>query len=204
MSISKELRHQVLSHIESSEKGGIEVFGIETRRKLKRMGYVIGEMHGETVASLRDKGYDLGLTWQDDALFMNRVHSRKSEFAINPDTLFLPGSFMLTKKQQRRFVNDQTNNLRQVRYLDKIIGAGGNVADWAEIDNWFHNTTGEYLLSRYEGCGIQTSTPGPVGGRLTIRRSRLITDGALLEISSDEAGVSTTGQPVILFPFLRG
>lgn len=87
-----------------TEKPEIQRFSQEQREALRKEGYVVYELTGQSIADLREQGKPFWSTWHKSHPEFEALTSRHSEVAINPKQLFLPDSNNKTLRQQQAMI----------------------------------------------------------------------------------------------------
>jgi len=145
-----EMAHVLRSHFGDvplpSGEASVEVkrFSPEARQTLEKEGYLIYQLTGQSIKSLRKAGRKFWSTWHEDYPDLEALTSRQSEVAINPKQLFLPDSNRKTLAEQEAMVAEFSRELTQkVEGVEAIIG---EVADYGELAFSHLDATSEYLF----------------------------------------------------------
>lgn len=155
---SKELTHpQEDNAVEVLEEKEYIRFSEEAKEALKKKGYIIYELTGQSVKSFRDKGKKFWSSWHQNTK-LEDLTSMLCEIAINPNQLFLPNSNNKTFSQQVKLVSDFSDKLdKEVEGVKAIIG---EIPDYVELAFQHLNKTGEYLFGiTYKYDYVRTKTP---------------------------------------------
>lgn len=125
---------------------------------MRKKGYIIYILTGQSIKSLRDSGGKFWSTWYDDLPGFEALTSMHSEVAVNPKKLFLPRSNKKTLIQQEKMVNKFSEGLgKKIKGIKAIIG---QAPDYAELAFEHLDLTGEYLVrARYSADYARTKTP---------------------------------------------
>lgn len=124
----------------------VKRFSPEARQALEKKGYLIYQLTGQSIKSLREAGKSFCSTWHKDYPDFETLPSRHSEVAINPNQLFLPGSNWKTLPEQEVAVAGFSHRLNQnVKEAEAIIG---EAPDYVELAFVHLNATGEYLFGK--------------------------------------------------------
>lgn len=139
----------------------IKSFSDEQKEALWKLEFIILDLTGESIKSLRDKGFLFSTDWHKRFTGFEALASMHSEAAINPDKLFLPNTTFKTPTQQKEMVRKFSNELgKKVRGVKAIIGS---VPDYAELYYKYHEATNEYLFGTkgdYSFALTQSPAPG--------------------------------------------
>jgi len=133
-------------------------FTPEQRKALKKQGFVIYDLTGQSIRTLRDSGRQFWTTWHKDFPDFEALGSMQSEVAINPNRLFLPESNNKTLAQQQEMVSKFSKELgKKVRGIKAIIG---QAPDYVELAFRHLDETGDYLFgAKYSYDATATKTP---------------------------------------------
>lgn len=136
----------------------VKKFSIEQREALKKEGYLIYVLTGQSIKTLRDSGRRFWSTWNKQFPDLEALGSMQSEVAIDPDRLFLPGSNNKTLKQQEDMVEEFSQELgKKVPGVKAIIG---QVPDYVELAFRHLDATKNYLFgTKYNYDYTRTKTP---------------------------------------------
>jgi len=114
-----------------TEKTETKRFSNEARKALEKEGYVVYELTGQSIASLREQGKPFWSTWYKDYPDFEALTSRKSEVAINPKQFFLPKSNNKTLGEQQALVERfSTDIFAKVSGVEAVLG---EVSDYTEL-----------------------------------------------------------------------
>lgn len=136
----------------------VQRFSQEARETLEKQEYVIYELTGQSIKSLREAGRPFWSTWHKDYPDFEQLASRRSEVAINPNELFLPDSNNKTLAQQEKIVRDFSKKLtRKVKGVEGIVG---EAPDYVESVFAHLDATGVRLFGKdYDFRYTRTKTP---------------------------------------------
>ncbi len=138
-------------------------FSPEAKEALEKAGYVVYELTGQSIRSLREAGRRLWSTWHQDRPEFEALNSISSEIAINPRQLFLPDSNRKTLKEQKIMVAQFSKKLaKQISGVQAIIG---EAPDYVESYFAHLDATGQHLFGEEYGYGY-ARTKTPTGGSL--------------------------------------
>ena len=144
----------------SHETTPVEVkrFSPEAREKLEKAGYLIDQIGGNSIKSLRDNGRRFWSTWHNSYPDLEALTSSYTEVAINPDQLFLPDSNSKTLSQQEAMVAKFSKELaKKIPGVQAIIG---EMPDYVELAFNHQAKTGDYLFGqKYDYNYARTKTP---------------------------------------------
>lgn len=127
------------------ETGEVIRFSAEARRGLEREGFLIYTLTGKSLQQLSEEGRDIGILKYLVRLDWKSVASVESEVAINPNNLFLPGSFNRRWEKQQKMVAGFSRKL-QKRTSGQVRAIVGNAADYVELYSLHRQTTGVRLF----------------------------------------------------------
>lgn len=133
-------------------------FSQETLQGLEKEGYLIYELGGQSIRSLKEQGKKFNSDWHKSNLKFETLISKKSQVAINPKQLFLSDSNRKTYKQQEEMVKGFSEELsRRVPSIEAIIG---EASDYLELAFQHLDATSERLFGEtYEYYYTRTKTP---------------------------------------------
>jgi len=125
---------------------------------LEKEKYVICELSGQSIRTLREAGKPFWSTWHKDHSDFEQLTSRRSEVAINPNQLFLPNSNNKTLAQQEKMVGDFSKKLsKKVQGVEAIVG---EASDYVELTFTYLGATGVRLFGKdYDYRYTRTKTP---------------------------------------------
>ncbi len=139
----------------------VKRFSLETRQALEKEGYLIYQLTGQSIKSLREAGRKFWSAWHKDYPDFEALTSKLTEVAINPKTLFLPDSNRKTLKEQEKMVKEFSQNLsRKIKGAEAIIG---ETPDYVELAFRHLDATGNYLFGKeysYNCTRTKTLTVG--------------------------------------------
>lgn len=141
-----------------AEKSEIQRFSNEQREALRKEGYVVYELTGQSIASLRKQGRLFWSTWHKDYPDFEALISGHSEIAINPESLFLPGSNYQTLAEQLEAVQKFSDGLN----IQRAKAILGQVPDYTELAFAHLDKTGQRLFGKEYGYNY-TRTQTRVG-----------------------------------------
>lgn len=122
----------------------IQSFPIETQQALKKEGFLIYPLTGQSMKSLKEAGKKFWSTWHKAYSDFEALSSRLSQVAINPQKLFLPDSNRKSLSKQEEMVANFSQELsRKIKGVKAIIG---EAPDYIELAFAHLETTGEYLF----------------------------------------------------------
>ncbi len=158
---AKELLSQVEESSEEIEFSEIQRFSAEQKEALKKKGYVIYELTGQSIASLRRQGKTFWSSWHENFPDFEALTSRKSEVAINPINLLIPGSNNKTLAEQLKVVKEFGDGLN-IRGVEAILG---QVPDYAELTFAYLDKTGQILFGeRFDDHYYEARTQTQIDG----------------------------------------
>jgi hypothetical protein len=140
---SGELRLDMASP-ELERSAEVRRFSPAARGALKKKGYVVYELAGRSIRSLREAGRPSWSTWHNDYPEFETLNSTLSEVAINPKRPFLPDSNSKTIREQRELVGQYSELVRRISR--KVGAAIGQAPDYAELYFAHLDATGEHLF----------------------------------------------------------
>jgi len=144
--------------IAETEKSEIQRFTQEQKDALKKEGYVFYELTGQSIKTLREAGNSFWSTWHEDYPYFEVLKSMKSEVAINPKQLFLPGSNCKKFLGKEVLVENFSKNISaKIPGVEAIIG---KAPDYIELA--FLSPTKHCLFGKEYGYGY-TITQTQVG-----------------------------------------
>ncbi len=154
-------------------------FSDEQREALKKEGYLIYGLTGQSIKTLRGAGRKFWSTWHKDSQFADfeALRSMHSEVAINPSELFLPKSNNKTLAQQEEMVDKFSQELgEKVKGVKAIIG---QAPDYEELAFRHLDATQDYLFGvKYNYDYARTKTP--TSGSDVAHIGNFLADGLLV------------------------
>ena len=162
----------------------VKRFSPETRLALMNEGYVVYTLSGQSIRSLRESGRPFFSTWHRDSQYegFETRGSMRSEIAVDPHVLIIPGSNNKTISQQERMIAEFAVELR--RKIEGVDAIMGEVADYAELAFAHLDATGERFFGmKYDFKYVRTKTPTTDSKAATI--GAFIADLGLELISAD-------------------
>lgn len=148
-------------------------FSPEQRRGLERSGYVLHQLTGQSIATLRDAGNSFWNSWHKGKAFENEP-SMRTEVAINPRALFLPNSDRKTLAKQLAMVSRFSEKIR--KDIPGVTAKLGGVSDYAELAFAHERVSGVRLFGRdYDYHFTRTTTSA--GGSVVALVGRFYDDG---------------------------
>jgi hypothetical protein len=124
---------------------GETIFTSEQKDALERKGYVIYELTGQSIASLRKSDHMFWSKWHKGLPF-EQITSLKTEVAVDPKEIFLKKSNFHTLEEQRRMVEDFSMQIgMEIPGTTAIIGSA---ADYAELTFAHYELTGCWLFEQ--------------------------------------------------------
>lgn len=134
----------------------INRFTPEARKALEKKGYLIYELSGQSIRTLRNADKPFWSTWHKDYPVLEDMRSRITEVAFNPSQLFIPGSNNKTLKEQEDMVEQFSKGLK-VKGAEAIIG---EMPDYVELAFTHLDSTGDRLFGeKYSFNYTRTVTP---------------------------------------------
>lgn len=117
---------------QSENSVNVPNFTPETVHNLEKAGYWIGELTGESIATLRAAGKPIQSDWHKDFPDFEAKRSRKSQVAFRPDQLFLPESHYRTFDECQRLIESFDKKLERQAFgnAEAIMG---EAPDWVEL-----------------------------------------------------------------------
>lgn len=141
----------------SEHISGLATFSPEQRRGLEHSGYILHQLTGQSIATLRDAGNSFWSSLHKGEAFENE-HSMCTEVAVNPRTFFLPHSNRKTLSEQLALISQF--NAEIGREIPGVIAKLGGVSDYAELAFAHERATGDRLFGRdYDYDHTRTTTP---------------------------------------------
>jgi len=133
-------------------------FSPEAREGLEKAGYVVYELTGQSIRSLREAGRRFWTTWHQDFPEFEALNSSRSQVAVNPSQLFLPDSNRKTLKEQEAMVARFSKKLaKEIPGVQAIIG---EAPDYVEYYTAHLDATDKHLFGKEYGYGYaRTKTP---------------------------------------------
>jgi len=137
---------------ETREEG---TFTSEQTRLLEEEGYQIYTLTGESIATLKAKGFKFWSTWHEQNPQFETLQSRVGQVAIktDPDEFFIPDSNNKTLDKQLEMVEEQNKALSQ--RISGVKAILGEAADYIELA--FQNN--ELFGEKYDYNYTRTQTP---------------------------------------------
>jgi len=124
----------------------IQSFPIETQRALRKEGFLIYPLTGQSMKSSREAGEKFLTTWHKAYPDFEALTSRLNQLAINPQNLFLPDSNKKTLSKQEEMVAVFSQEIsRRIKGVRAIIG---EAPDYIELAFAHLKETGEYLFGK--------------------------------------------------------
>lgn len=139
------------------EGANISRFSAEQRKGLERKGYLVYNLTGQTIATLRNAGHPFWSTWhQGEAI--EQVRSMLTEVAVNPKSLFLQDSNRKTLDEQLAMVENFGRKLSgEVKGVAAILGTA---PDYAELAFAHLDQKGQRLFGKdFDYDYTRTTTP---------------------------------------------
>jgi len=160
------IARNVLGYNAREVPSGVEGFSAEAREALGKEGYVIYQLTGKSIRTLRENGLEIWSTCQDNP-GIEDLPSRRTEVAINPDQFFLPESNGKTLAEQERMVKKFSRNLRKkIKGVKAILG---KAPDYVEVAFIHLQTTNRYLFGEGDNFGKDTRTKTREVGECVVR-----------------------------------
>ena len=142
-----------------SPEASVEIkrFSPEQREALKKEGYLIYSLTGQSIKTLRESGCKFWSAWHGQFPDFEALVSRQSEVAINPNRLFLRRSNYKTLRQQEAMVEEFSQELgKKVPGVKAIIG---QAPDYIELAFRHLDATKNYLFgAKYNYGYARTKT----------------------------------------------
>ena len=134
----------------------IQRFTSEARRALEEKGYIIYDLTGQSIKTLRNAGKPFYSTWHKDYPNLEAIQSRLSEVAIDPKNLYLSDSNNKTLREQEVIVRKFSKGLK----IDGVEVIIGEMPDYVELVFKHFDTTGDRLFGQTYNYGYaRTVTP---------------------------------------------
>jgi len=109
----------------------IQRFSQEQREALEKEGYATYELTGQSIKSLREQGNPFWSSWHEGYPKLEALISRRSEVAINPKQLFIPGSNHRTFLEQQAMVKRFSKDIStRIPGVEAVLG---EIPDYAEL-----------------------------------------------------------------------
>jgi len=133
------------------------VFTSEQQMILERKNFIIYQLTGQSVVSLREQGYPFWSYWYEDEP-LEAVVSFRTEVAINPHTFFLPKSNEKTLDEQLSMMEEFSRKIESD--VAGTIAILGNVADYTELAFVHLRKKGQRLFGKdFDYHYTRTTTP---------------------------------------------
>jgi hypothetical protein len=158
-----ELAKDVRSLLERRGKDiptGETIFTSKQKEMLEQKGYVIYELTGQSIASLRDSGHMFWSNWHKGLPF-EHITSLKTEVAVDPKEIFLKKSNFHTLEEQLRMVEDFNTQIGME--IPGTIAIIGSAADYADLTFAHYELTGCWLFEQNHEKESFTRTTTPIG-----------------------------------------
>ncbi len=133
----------------SPKPAEIKRFSDEAVEALLKRDFVIHDLNGESIASLRGAGRRFWSTWHRDYPEFEAKTSRLTQVAINPDPerFFLPESNRKTLKQQEEMIAKFSKELASGKNRIKgVVAIMGEMPDYVELAFRHLDATQKYLF----------------------------------------------------------
>ena len=138
----------------------IKRFTPEARQLLEERGFVIHELTGQSIKTLRDSGKSFWSTWHENNPKLEAMPSRSSEVAINPAQLLLPDSNRKTLEEQEQMVREFSKELTEETTIKDIEAVIGEMPDYIDLAFAHFDATGVRLFGEDYGYNYaRTKTP---------------------------------------------
>jgi hypothetical protein len=126
-------------------------FSKEQKEALRKKGFLIYELAGQSIRSIRGSGYKIISTWEREVSEFDAFKSMKSEVAVNPKKLFLARYVKETTADRERAIEKLGQDLK----INGVKAINGDIADWTELFYKHLDATGNSL---FYGDYVRTST----------------------------------------------
>lgn len=133
-------------------------FSQKAKEALRREGYAVYGLTGQSIASVRDSRRKFWSTWHKDYPEFEALTSMHAEVAINLGKLLLPKSNNKTLGQQEDLIARFSEDLgTRVQGVEAIMG---EAPDYVDLAFAHLNDTGDYLFGERDGYNYaRTKTP---------------------------------------------
>lgn len=141
--------------------GEVRRFSAATGQALEKEGYLIYELTGRSIGSLKEAGFPFQSTWHKDYPDLENLGSSKTEVAVNPEKLVLPKSNNKTLKEHEKMMGEF--NLMLVRKIPGVKAVIGQTPDYGELVFLHFDKTGQRLFGEKQDFSF-ARTKTLVGG----------------------------------------
>lgn len=177
---NKAFAHELdepLSLLGEEELSVEQSFSPEAREVLEREGYLIYNLEGLSIHSLRLLGFKIGTLSREGYLGENfwigiSSASRLREVAFHPEKLFLPRSNIKSLYEQRIMIHEFSQRFRRRNRTRGVRAIMGQAGDYTELAFQHFKRTGErlfeegYARSRTEGSANRSVCIGCFSERI--------------------------------------
>lgn len=122
---------------------GIKRFSSEAEEALRKQGFLIYDLTGQSIKTLGDKGHRLGSAWYKKFPDFEALRSMSSEVAVDPEKPFLPNSKYRQFSEQKEMVERFSQEIR--KKVPGVKGIIGQVPDYFELILAHFDVTKQYL-----------------------------------------------------------
>ncbi len=186
----------------------IRRFTPEARLALEKEGYIIYDLIGESVKSLREAGKRFWTKWHSEEAYQDfeARTSMCSQVAIKPHFFLSDSNFKTLKEQEemvKRFSQELVRKLRketQVKNLgiEVIIG---EASDYAEVTFRHLEKTGERLFGESDHY-YSTRTKTPIDGSDNADVAHVGVHHAVHGLTIQHRSPNETGDSIFVFPLV--
>ena len=142
-----------------SNNGHIEIptvpvvrFSDEAKAALEKQKFIIHELTGQSIKSLKDSGRKFWTDWHKQYPDFEALASRRSEVAINPEKLFIDKSNNKTLSEQEEMIRKFSESLAKGRNrIPNVEAIMGGAPDYVELVFRHLDATGDYLFGEKYG-----------------------------------------------------
>ncbi len=142
-----------------SNNGHVEIptvsvirFSDEAKATLEKQKFVIYELTGQSIKSLRDSGRKFWTDWHKQYPDFESLTSMHSEVAIHPKQLFIDNSHNKTLAEQEEMIKKFSADLAKGRNrIPNVEAIMGEASDYVELAFQHLDTTGDYLFGEKYG-----------------------------------------------------
>ena len=113
-------------------------FSSEQTEELKKRGFIIFELTGQSITSIKASRNFFSSYWHNGK-DIEHVTSKNSEVAINPERLYLPYSGNLTLPDQLLLTDRYSKNVSQE--IPGVVAVIGSMADYLELECLYRDNT---------------------------------------------------------------
>ena len=141
-------------HVEIPTPVEISRFSDEAKTALGKRGFVVHELTGQSIKSLRESGRQFWADWHKQYPDFEALTSRTSEVAINPDPkkFFINKSNNKTLEKQIKMIEKFSENLTKGRNrIPDVEAILGEAPDYVELAFRHLDVTRDYLFGEKHG-----------------------------------------------------